>query len=159
MTKHDIAIRRFRASDLDKIDLLADEWCEIKTSEGFLEFIASDQPGAFCGTAWEADTPIAIGGYWQAAPGVWQCFIAPSQYLVQHPTLLVRLTLAWVRRIEKLDGHRIQTYSLPMPRIRKWMGALGFACEGVLRRYTKTGQDYEIWSRVKVDGVWRGVTS
>ena len=151
MTRLSGSLVNFLPVDLELIDLLDDEKEAIRECAGFFEMLGRSVvwDEQWCGTLYVKGLPWLIGGYWAVAPGVFQVFMIPSVQALSQPIALARYVREWVAAIEKLGGHRLQTYSLPIPRIRRWMESLGFACEGTLRRYTKAGQDYEIWGKVK----------
>lgn len=157
MTKPNFHHRAFRASDLDRVELLDDEKQLIYDHADFLEGLAQVKAErTFCGIGFIGDQPLFIGGYYEVAPGVCQVFIIPDKGIYERPLLFILKVRHWLRQVERKTWcHRIQTFSLPLKRIDEWMVALGFLYEGTLNRYTESGQDYKLWSRVKIDGVWR----
>lgn len=157
---------QFQPWHLAALNKLEDEKALIEAHADFFEFLAGEDGDVqLCATMfddhWVIGQPLLIGGYYSPAPGVVQVFMLPSQDVIKRPKLLVKIARMWLAQIESHypAWHRIQTFSLPLVKINRWMQFIGFGYEGRLRRYTESGQDYNVWSRVKIDGVWRGITS
>jgi len=151
------SFRRFEINDLKRIDLLDDERELILDHAEFFAALAGlPEPRAYCGTTFIGDELFYIGAWYEEADGVCRVFVIPSANSLKRPKTLLKTVREWIAKIEQAGwAHRIQTLSLPIDRIDRWMEALGFLYEGTLRQYSKTGQDYKLWSRVKQDGVWR----
>ncbi|MDE2101823.1 MAG: hypothetical protein KGL39_31545 [Patescibacteria group bacterium] len=149
---------RFSAADLNRLDLLEDEKHLAYHHADFLESLErDDEKRKICGIAFWNDLPLYIGGYFEISPGVAQVFFVLDKRSLEHPLVLVRSIARWRKWLESRPWcHRIETHSLPLDHIRRWMTKLGFVYEGKLNQYTGQG-DYELWSRYRLDGIWRPI--
>lgn len=147
----------YQPADLTKIALQDDEREHILSLSETLAMMGRQSDGDTCylGTAYVAGEVFEIGGWLMIEPGVAEGFIIPSVTAIQRPKLLVETSRRWVQWLERtMWCHRIQTHTLPLKRMDRWMRALGFLYENQVKRYSETGQDYKLWSREKVDGTW-----
>lgn len=103
------------------------------------------------------DQIVCLGGWIEIKPGVAETFVIPDAMGVKKfPKEFHRMVGLFIRQLEGLDWvKKIQTASVPVPRIEGWMKALKFRCGGDANSYTSSGKRYQLWSRVKVDGVWQ----
>lgn len=144
------------------MDLLPDESTVVLGERAFFtSLVDGEQPSSVCLTFCDNDRPIMFGGWWEPEPGLMRIFIVPGRDALRRPRALVHQAKWWIRHVEQnyYGLTRIETYCVPQAKINRWMEFLGFCCEGKLQRYTEAGQEYQVWSKVKVDGVWRGHTS
>lgn len=147
----------FKIEHLEYLDLVDDEKALVFDQSDFLALMAQSQNNrAYCGVACDSDdAPLFVGGWYETTPGVCQLFIILDKSIYRRRKAFVRAVLYWLNLIKETGWcHRIQTTSLPIERIDRFMEATGFIYEGVLRRYTEAGQDYKLWSTVKVNGIW-----
>lgn len=93
---------------------------------------------------------IAIVGFYELWPGVYELWALPSKYIYECSTSYVRHMRGYVKCIfDNFGAHRLQTSSLSDPIHDRWMGCLGFECEGTLRKYGPDMVDYKQWSLIK----------
>lgn len=140
----------------DSMELLDDEKAAILKQRKFLVGLGmAPADHSWCGLMTRDGIPLFAGGWVEVAPGCVEVFVIPDKRMRRCPKEFHRLVRCVLRWIEGFDWCReIRTASLPIPRIDGWMKALKFRCKGNAKSYTKTGQKYKLWSRVKVDGVW-----
>jgi hypothetical protein len=164
MNRYNLDERIFESKHLDEIQLLGDEDDVIKGNAQLLHDLAwkghvasFGGPRQYCGTALLDGRPFCIGGYIELAPGVAQIFLIPDKRIFEKPAAflwMAKTALKWMESQEWCE--RIQTPTLPVDRLERFLERMGFGCEAVLKRYT-SGRDYKLWARVKEDGVWRSV--
>lgn len=155
----------FSRMDLGLFDIVGGETHTILESVADLERLAakgidSEYGRHCCITAMIDGKPLYIAGYYEHAPGAVTVFLVPDKRIRQYPKAFVFSAKRWISWIEGFDWcNRIQATSLPVKLIDRWMEALGFVCEDTLNGYTEAGQDYKLWSRVKLNGVWQAIQS
>lgn len=159
MNRRDLAVRKFEPGDLRKMDIVADEKEEALRLEYFLGLLSRETPSLdnriFCALATYGGEPLCVGGWLEVEPGIAEIFVIPDKRIFQHKFTFIRTCQIFVRFLEGLEWcQRIQTHSLPVKRIERWMKHLGFLYEAELKRYTEAGKDYKLWGRVKIDGTW-----
>lgn len=112
-----------------------------------IEILCKNENGA-CGIVFVNDKPLFIGGYVLQNGDCYEIFVFPDKNVFRHPRLfhrLVRSVCQWL--LAREHTRTLQTASLVVPRIEKWMKALGFVQS--TRSYTKNGRFYRLWSRSK----------
>jgi len=93
---------------------------------------------------------LAIMGYYELWPGVIEVWVFPSKYIPQYARPYLRVVRRYIEGIfAHCNAHRLQTSSIDNEMHTRWMGFLGFKSEGVMERYTTTGQNYRMWARIK----------
>lgn len=93
---------------------------------------------------------LGVCGYIEIWKGVLEVFVLPCKSIKQHPVSFHKKcleTLAYWMTATR--AHRLQTTSLANQDTDKWMTMLGFECEGTLKQYSATKQDYKQWARYK----------
>jgi hypothetical protein len=141
------------------MDLLDDERRAVDEAIGWLEALAKQSSQRqTCGVAFYDGQPLFIGGYCEVAPGVVQVFCIPDRRIYANPKAFFKCVIFWRDWMQARSWcQRLQTHSLPTTLIDRWMGAIGFVCEGLAKEYNGTGQDYNLWSRDKLNGVWGSI--
>ena len=94
--------------------------------------------------------PIAIFGFVSIWKGVAETWLVPDEKVRKIPVTLTKVGYK-VMDIAKISMglHRIQlTVRTTDKRAEKWAHAIGFKCDGVLRKYGVDGVDYLMMSRV-----------
>lgn len=92
---------------------------------------------------------LACCGFFEAWKGVCEVWLVPTIYVPKYPILFARTMKGYVESIAKtFDYHRVQTIAAADELHDRWMGWLGFECEGVLRQYTEQKQDYKLHARL-----------
>lgn len=96
------------------------------------------------------DEPIAIIGGHMIAPGMMQAWALLSDKIIARKKSFhkqVKLFIEWA--LEHFSLRRIQiSVRTSFPAGYKWAKALGFNCEGVMKRYGPAGQDCWLFARV-----------
>lgn len=97
--------------------------------------------------SWDG-SPLCAFGYIDIEAGIvsaW-CFLNPEAAL--HPVAVVRAVRRGMREAhaERPDVRRIETISEKNPLVDRWMEALGFESEGILRRRGLAGGDCRMWA-------------
>lgn len=155
MTTHNVTFSVFKPADLAEIDLLDDEADVVRAGQDFLASLTTGER-QHCGTARLYGRILYIGGYYETSPGVVQVFVIPDKRALLYPFALFRTVYWWRTMLESMPWvERMETFSLMSRRISKWMRKCGFTCEGETTRYTKDGKRFWLFSRSKIDGVWR----
>lgn len=145
----------------DSVELLDDEKEAIQAKRDLLAWMgahkADGDDHVFAALVTVRDEPAFMGGFVETSPGVAEVFILPDKNGIRkYPKEFHRLVKVFLLWVEGFDWvKQTQTASVPLPRIDGWMKALKFRCEGDTNSYTRSGQKYKLWSRVKVDGVWQ----
>lgn len=96
------------------------------------------------------DEPIAIVGWYLISPGVLQVWSLISDGVSQCP-------IAFHKSVRLLIEHGFERFELRRMQMSvrlgfgpgwKWAKALGFNCEGVMKKYGTDGSDYWLFARV-----------
>lgn len=95
------------------------------------------------------DVPIAIAGVNIVWPGYGVVYLFASTEAKMNPKSLVQ----WVRgRIQELEDRlELRRVEMTCPinhMLIKWGNLLGFEVEGILRKYSPSGEDHVVMSRV-----------
>ena len=156
MKHHKYKARPYAPGDLKLMNLLDDEREVIEANEEFFEALADkNKTRKTCISVCYKGAILFLVGYYEVEPGVAQVFVIPDRRITEHPLAFVRAVKHWRQWLEKREWcRRIQTSSLPTKLIDHWMRKIGFVCEAKLVSYTESGQDYNLWSREKRNGVW-----
>lgn len=158
-----VKVKPFNMEDFKRMNLLDDEKdlalslvellvalaqnVEQKIYGDPVEILCKHEVGA-CGIVFVHDKPLFIGGYILQEGSTYEIFVIPDRNVFRHPRLfhrLVRGVCQWL--FERPHTRMLQTASLTVPRIEKWMNTLGFVPN--TRSYTKNGRFYRLWSRSK----------
>ncbi|HEY9791447.1 MAG TPA: hypothetical protein V6D22_13670 [Candidatus Obscuribacterales bacterium] len=158
-THRKYSYRPFQLSDLDWMDLLEAEKKVVSNNAELLRgFATKDNTRKSCFVVIYMGRPLFIAGYYDLGDGAAQIFIIPDKRVLEHPKVFIRNVIRWRLWLERRPWcSRIQTTSVANELIDRWMEAMGFVCERELNQYNGTGQDYKLWSRVKLDGIWRAI--
>lgn len=104
----------------------------------------------------DGDVVVAIVGYYEPWPGLWEVFIYPSELLPSYGMMFARhlklILSTIVSQHEPRGLRRIQTCSVDDKLHNRWMRYMGFTKEGTMRRYSPTDQTYNMWSIVIPNG-------
>ena len=134
----------FEKIHLTQIELQPHEK-EFLNLDGFTAM--ASQPTSRAYTYMYKEHILGFGGYYMVWPGVIEIFIVPSMYFFKYPKTCVATCKRDFELIKRNKWiHRIQTYSWDDYTRNGFMLHMGFECEGVLRRYTSSKQDYKMWS-------------
>jgi hypothetical protein len=96
------------------------------------------------------EKPIAIVGWFLLAPGVAQCWALISEDVKKCPKSFhknILLLLRWHQ--DKFEIRRFQmSVSCEFQTGWRWAKALGFTCEGIMKKYAANGSDCWLFGRV-----------
>lgn len=93
---------------------------------------------------------VAVTGFWEVNPGVIQVYVLPSVLVPQVPVQFIRKIKSRLNSIiDSKKAHRAQTFSVATPESDRYMGLMGFTCEGTLRKWTHDKLDYRVWAIVR----------
>lgn len=139
----------FNMKDFSRMQLLDDEKAAVHSSLHFLlELAKPDSITGFAGIKKCDGDPLFAGGFVQLQEGIWHLFVIPDKSICKRARLFhreIRNFINWLQRHKECA--RLQTHSLAMPRIEKWMLSLGFVCEGETNSYNDAGVPYMLWSK------------
>lgn len=138
-------------SKQDHFDLLELRGIEANLLESFEGGKAKALLGmSIANTLMQDGRVIAIVGFYELWPGVYELWALPSKYIYMYPTQYVRHMRYYVNCIfDNFGAHRLQTSSIADLVHDRWMACLGFECEGILRKYGPDMVDYKQWSLIK----------
>lgn len=95
------------------------------------------------------DEPIAILGGIPILPGVMQLWGLVSDSVKKCPITFHKVVKRMSEEYLKGNYQRLQmTVRSDHPEGSKWARALGFQCEGIMRKYGPDGSDYLMFSKV-----------
>lgn len=97
----------------------------------------------------ENDMIIAVFGFYHLFPSVIEVYMIPSIHISKCAIPFIFTMRKYLKALETLPVHRIQTLALASAEDDRWMSALGFRFEGTLAKYTDDGLDFRMWARVK----------
>lgn len=111
------------------------------------QMLASLCAASTCKTLIVGSRIIAVCGFHDDWYGVRTIFVVPSLYINKHRFAFLRFIK---RELDKLSActRRLQTCSRADEDTDRWMRYLGFVLEGTMVGYSKSGQDYRMWSRI-----------
>lgn len=150
-------IRGFNRADFSLMNLLDDESEQVHEGIDLMEEWAKGKGGReYCGIFFHKDKPLFAGGWFERSPGILQVFLIPDREALVQRRVFYRFVCRIIEIVQsKYGAERLQTFSLPIPRIERWMRAIGFRCEGGTKSYNGQGLEYQLWSREKINGVWQ----
>lgn len=91
-------------------------------------------------------TCIGLIPLWEGVYEVWQI---PSVYVETYKIWYVKtLWQLFEKKAELLKFHRLQTKCPADDLHDRWMKAMSFECEGILRNYNIFKDDFKMWSRI-----------
>jgi hypothetical protein len=156
LIRHSYRFRPVRALDLELMDLLDDEKDLILGQAKDIEALAKKESDhKACIVCLHLDKPLFVAGCYETCPGTVRVFVIPDKRIFERPKAFVWAVLLWQRWLQSRPWcNRIETVSLPVKRIDRWMRALGYLCECRSSHYTVDGRDYNLWSKVKRNGIW-----
>lgn len=151
-----LRLRRAVEADFGAIELREQEEKNLQgaplLSLSLQAYLQQGTLGAFV----DGDTVVALAGYYEPWPGLWEVFIYPSKHVPEYGMMFAR----YVRKVlhgliknrnKHVPVHRVQTEALDDRLHNRWMKFMGFTCDGLMRKYSPTQQDYKLWSIV-LDG-------
>lgn len=93
---------------------------------------------------------LCIMGFYEHWPGVYNVWILPSVYAVEHKLVFLRAAKRYVKRLwNDLQCHRLQSNAIQDKLHNDWMAFLGFKLEGTLVNYTPDMISYDMWAITK----------
>jgi hypothetical protein len=93
---------------------------------------------------------LCIMGFYEQWPGVYNVWILPSVYAVEHPLPFLRAAKRYVKNLWRdLNCHRLQSNAISNRLHNDWMQFLGFTWEGTLVNYTSDMVNYCMWAITK----------
>lgn len=134
-------VKSFSELNHDRISLVF-----LQNDDEFLRQLAARGP-AFTGMV--DGVPVGCCGINLFWPGVGEAWMMLSPGVLEHKKELHWLIKTNIARVQKQLGlHRLQaTVKADFDRGLRWMRALGFEIEGVLRGYGMDGSDYVMFAR------------
>ncbi len=92
---------------------------------------------------------LGVMGYFELWPGVCEVWIASAKDLDKGGVFAVIIRDGLNRFIDPKKFHRVQATALNNEVNEVFFSRMGFICEGLLKKYSITEQDYKMWARVK----------
>ena len=143
-----VEIKMFKAAHLDLIELREHDLKNLPLGmfEAF-EDMPSDKGQAL--TLIVDGRILCIVGFYMLWDGVMDVYVLPSIYIPKYPVIFVKTIRRYVKSLgSTFNVHRMQSTALADEASDKWMKAVGFEEEGVLRQYSKDKSDYKMWARI-----------
>jgi len=141
----------FSPAHVDRIKVDAEEVLVVARPDEIKDLLTTQAGMGGAVTAFLNMEPIAIFGFVSIWKGVAETWLVPDEKVRNIPVTLTRvgdkvMDIAMI----SMGLHRIQlTVRTTDKRAEKWAYAIGFKCDGVLRKYGVDGVDYLMMSRVK----------
>ncbi len=141
----------FSPAHVDRIKVDAEEVLVVARPDEIKDLLTTQAGMGGAVTAFLNMEPIAIFGFVSIWKGVAETWLVPDEKVRKIPVTLTRvgdkvMDIAMI----SMGLHRIQlTVRTTDKRAEKWAYAIGFKCDGVLRKYGVDGIDYLMMSRVK----------
>ena len=109
----------------------------------------------------EPNNPIAIISYIPVRPGVWTLgMFATDKFKSIGLFLTKQIIRAIIPALNNARAHRVEAYSIEgYDEVHKWLKFLGLKEECTLRKYGKNGEDFKVFSYVRLSDTnvrWRG---
>lgn len=100
-------------------------------------------------TVFAGDEPFLYCGAFPCWNGVLEVYQFVTKRAAKRPKLFVKACRAVIdTKVSVFKPHRIQTHSVNDALHDRWMRAMKFEKEGVLRKWGPDGQDFAIWGRL-----------
>ena len=140
----------FEIQHLDLLEMREEDRELFKVRPDLLAQIEQANETGYAGSFLHDGRLVFCAGMFPLWDGVLMCWMYSSPYVKMHPVLTVRYAKRYIENIEHtLKAHRTQTITKYDAFHDRWMRALGFVCEGIMRSYTKEGEDFGMYARVK----------
>ena len=139
-------IRPFDINHFDEMDLQDNGWLKREERARYASFQGSGP--AY--TLFLNDRPIYCGGLFVNWPGVCDIWMLPSVDVIRKPIAVVKAA-RWMLAdaIERIQPHRIQaTVKASDARAVRFIEALGFEREGLMRNYSSDKTDFFLYARI-----------
>lgn len=140
----------FELSHLDLIEIR-----EVELQSAFILPDAKERMRRMLSSTLEAGTFMMDGriifaaGVAQLWPGVLEGWIIPSVYVPDYSVWFVKKIKGYFEAFaETFNCHRFQTVSLNDAFHDRWMDAIGFTKEGILKNYDHNKRDYAMYARI-----------
>ena len=91
---------------------------------------------------------IGVMGYFELWPGVCEVWIAQVKDPDKCGVFAIVIKDGLSRFIDPKKFHRVQATAADNEVNELFFSRMGFACEGLLKKYSITEQDYKMWARV-----------
>jgi hypothetical protein len=140
----------FSPAHVDRIKVDAEEVLVVARPDEVKDLLTTQAAMGGAVTVFLNMEPIAIFGFVSIWKGVAETWLVPDEKVRKIPVTLTKVGYK-VMDIAKISMglHRIQlTVRTTDKRAEKWAHAIGFKCDGVLRKYGVDGVDYLMMSRV-----------
>lgn len=140
------ALVPFEISDLDKMDAVID----VDEIYGdFKERLEAVLKRGDSKTIYYYGKILGAMGYFELWPGVCEVWIFMAKDIVAKGIFALIVRDALNKLIDVNIFHRVQATAIDNKINESFFTKLGFVDEGVLRQYSRTKQNYKMWSRVK----------
>lgn len=104
---------------------------------------------SMAGTLVKDGIVLAVFGYYELWPGVFEIWSFPSKHVVKHPVTYLKTLKQYLKQIiTSFAPHRVQSTAINDDLHDNWMGFLGFEKCGILRKYTADKVDYAMWQLI-----------
>ena len=108
----------------------------------------------------EPNNPIAIISYIPVRPGVWTLgMFATDKFKTIGPFLTKQIIRAIIPALDRARAHRVEAYSIEgYDEVHRWLKFLGLKEECTLKKYGKNGEDFKVFSYVRLSDTnvkWR----
>ena len=92
---------------------------------------------------------LAVMGFCELWRGVYEFWTMPSVHVDKYPKVYASTIKKYVENVMgDLPGHRFQIVAVADAKHDRWLKFLKFEHESVLRKFSDTGQDFNMWVRI-----------
>jgi len=136
----------------EHLDVVETDPSEIGHISGLSDYPARLQAFAdgskFAGTFSFKGRILCCAGFFDHWPGVAEGWMFPTVHIHDHPIVYLRSAKRYMTAIMKtFKYHRMETTCLDDEAHAKWMEFLGFAPEGLRRKFTWDQRDFRLYAR------------
>ncbi len=134
----------FKLSDLEFMDP------DVETEYGdFKQRVKDVMKRGETKTAYYEGKVLGAMGYFELWPGVCEVWITSAKDLDKGGVFALIIRDGLNRFIDPGKFHRVQATAKDTKINETFFIRMGFVCEGLLKKYSITKQDYKMWARVK----------
>lgn len=142
---NDLAVVPFQPEHLIYLDMREHERETLDVQSLLVQMIL---PTSHCGSIISNGEVVAVMGIVLLWDGVFQVFVVPGKQVKNFGITYVRTIRRLLDAIQETHKpHRMQTWSKADTQTDRWMKLLGFTCEGDMRYFTVSKDDYRMWAR------------